>query len=226
MNLSPEKEQIFKKIADNEKRSRWRLIIAILIYSLLALTTIYYAIKFNIEREQTEMLNKQLNMTIDSVERIKQNFEEVRAELLVTKDSLLILVESSKTTKNALKDEKVAEQIERAKRAGYIIYLQETGRNGRSLARKLQTLLKEQGYSVPDVEHFSRSFKSRISYFHEEDRQIVEEISSTLINFLKEQNIKFDESIFLPTKLNLQAPVKQVEIWINFNSLDLTIRLD
>jgi len=211
MENNKKQQELIDIIQQNEKKSRTRFITWTALCLLLGLLTIYYGYE---SQQKSKLLTEQ-------AEKLKSQataLEDSRKEVTATKDSLRVLLGNlEKQVKDPAIKAKIQRGLSNTSKSGYIIYLQVYGANGDGISKKIQNTLKQKGYPIAGIERMKSDFKSRITYFHEEDLEmslkIYEDVKIILQEF--DSNYNVEQLKPKPKPSNLNALSKQIEIWIN-----------
>ncbi len=209
MDNNKQQQEFVDIIQQNEKKSRVRFISWIVLCLALGLLTIYYGYE---SQQKSKLLFEQA----EKLESQAAALEESRKDVTAAKDSLRVLLSKieNQVTDPAIKAE-IKKGVTNTATAGYIIYIQEFGSRGGDVSKKIQNNLKQKGYSVPGIERMKVDFKSRITYFHEEDAKIAFLIYEEISKIIRELDSNYNLELLKPKKSNLKSPSKQIEIWIN-----------
>jgi len=203
-------KDLLQQIIANEKKSKFRMVIAIFISLILGILTFYYATLLNKSRAQAVAAEKK-------AEQLKEDFSESRNNLIASTDSLTLLLEKC-TKENGMYTSEIEKQVIKSTRTGYLIYIQDRTVKGREKSSRIRKVLIDKGYKVPGIEKMGFDFENSIKYFHMEDKKAALEIQdiiySNTSNRIGVVRLPKDK---IPIKyVRMDAPQRQIEIWLNY----------
>lgn len=184
-----EQSHILNKIKEVERKSRIRLIIAVLISLIFAILTIFYAIK--LDKAKDELVTERNNLKVVNLQL---------AELVTHKDSLISVIDSLR--------------IENTPDKNFTIFLHDRRTEQRKKSKELKSYIESKGFSIAGIQKINRDFSNSIKYFHREDLSAASELYKMTVQFFKENNLDSDK-VNLTYLGHISAPKGQIEIWID-----------
>lgn len=229
-------QDVYELIRRKEARSYWWSIGLILICMALGVTTIFYGIQADKNKEEAQekaedlksaykvtdslftvshTLVEELRKDSISSENAKAGYESQIAMLTKELDEIKKILNTGSPDNKKDEVKIVINKIKEIEKVKPVVYLHLYGKKGYDVLQFAMDRLNSNGLPAKGIDLIKEPFASRITYFHPEDKSLAERVFKVVLQAFSEKGLPLNEKEMSPQFSRMRAPSKQVEVWIN-----------